>query len=467
MRLTPPAAAYDRLSPMLADRDQCEALLDALNQHPGPIDPRWFVAVAPLLGGHQDIRAAYVFGDHPMPEAFRALERELAKHVDDKADVPVGFYEAIDRLALRAESAPLWGRIPALLVRAAQKAGKHTDYRLTRPLGLLETIGAGLVVEQLREAAAAATGKAKRAFEALLPRNLVAPAEPRAKPRADRDLELRTRLEAAGLAEDRVDEVLAHVRTRIDLAPRKAQDAALGTTRFGGMPDLPKGIDWPHHTCSEATLGKQLVLSPTDYKAGTFPAAVKSKVHVPLSFIAQVALDELAPHDIDRVVKATGMLWFFARPEIHVDTRGDLPHLACAVIHAAKPGKLARAKPPATLPTSAQYAPATVTISHTRSIPPFNVAPISGLGLVDSERAHYERAMRADEHGATPHAALGWARAAYFLGLPGARQELLLRVGSESASGFSFGDADPMFFLIKRADLARNHFGAAWCVIDE
>jgi uncharacterized protein YwqG len=59
------------------------------------------------------------------------------------------------------------------------------------------------------------------------------------------------------------------------------EPAALGTTRFGGRPDLPDGVNWP------------------DGPDG------------PLAFLGQVALAEVAPLDVDRVLPPAGTVWFF------------------------------------------------------------------------------------------------------------------------------------------------------------
>jgi uncharacterized protein YwqG len=60
-----------------------------------------------------------------------------------------------------------------------------------------------------------------------------------------------------------------------------SEPSAFGTTRFGGRPDLPDAIPWP-----EGPDG-------------------------PLAFLGQIALAEVAPLDVDRVLPPSGTLWFF------------------------------------------------------------------------------------------------------------------------------------------------------------
>ncbi len=69
------------------------------------------------------------------------------------------------------------------------------------------------------------------------------------------------------------------------LVTRKAvrADLALGASRLGGEPDLTPGSAWPEHN------------------------------GVPLPFLAQLRLEDVAPHDVHRVLPQSGLLSFFAR----------------------------------------------------------------------------------------------------------------------------------------------------------
>jgi uncharacterized protein YwqG len=59
------------------------------------------------------------------------------------------------------------------------------------------------------------------------------------------------------------------------------EPSVMGTTRFGGRPDLPNSVSWP--------------IGP----------------HGPLAFLGQIALHEVHPFDICRVLPRSGMLTFF------------------------------------------------------------------------------------------------------------------------------------------------------------
>jgi uncharacterized protein YwqG len=54
----------------------------------------------------------------------------------------------------------------------------------------------------------------------------------------------------------------------------------LGTTKIGGKPDVPKGFEWPKYYDN------------------------------PLSFIAQINMAEIVPFDTERILPASGMLYF-------------------------------------------------------------------------------------------------------------------------------------------------------------
>ncbi len=93
--------------------------------------------------------------------------------------------------------------------------------------------------------------------------------------------DLRTRIHEVGLghhAEALLDVASAAIR----LSPRRMDDdGPLGTTRLGGLPDLPSGVAWP---VVDGVL---------------------------LEFVGQFQLADLAPYDVEGRLPPTGMLYFF------------------------------------------------------------------------------------------------------------------------------------------------------------
>ncbi|MBL8885206.1 MAG: DUF1963 domain-containing protein [Phycisphaerales bacterium] len=78
------------------------------------------------------------------------------------------------------------------------------------------------------------------------------------------------------------DAILATARPAARILTRKAaSESMMGRSRFGGVPDLPSGLEWP------------------------------SKDGRPLDFLAQIALAEVAAHGAEASISSSGYLWFF------------------------------------------------------------------------------------------------------------------------------------------------------------
>lgn len=68
----------------------------------------------------------------------------------------------------------------------------------------------------------------------------------------------------------------------------------LGTSKIGGKPHLPADFVWPYY-------------DGTNFEGDA--------VHLPLTFIAQIALDEIQPLDAEHLLPKTGHLYFFYEVE--------------------------------------------------------------------------------------------------------------------------------------------------------
>ena len=79
------------------------------------------------------------------------------------------------------------------------------------------------------------------------------------------------------------DATIERLLPAIALAAQRADDDAIavGASKFGGAPDVPAGFAWP------------------------------SWDERPLSFMAQINLEEIAPFDIENKLSASGLLLFF------------------------------------------------------------------------------------------------------------------------------------------------------------
>lgn len=96
--------------------------------------------------------------------------------------------------------------------------------------------------------------------------------------------ELRVEMDERGLS-DYYDTMapLAKNSIQITLAEQEDEDIPVGASKFGGLPDLPEGVEW--------------------FRTG--------ETDIPMSFVAQVNFAEAAPYDLEQKLPESGMLYFF------------------------------------------------------------------------------------------------------------------------------------------------------------
>lgn len=102
---------------------------------------------------------------------------------------------------------------------------------------------------------------------------------------------MRELIEQHGLS-DRTDEIMADARPSIHLTLRYDVDEAdipIGVSKMGGSPDVPEGFEFPKWN--------------EQY----------------LSFIAQIRLSDAKPFDLENLLPATGMLYFFCEFGLYLD----------------------------------------------------------------------------------------------------------------------------------------------------
>jgi uncharacterized protein YwqG len=106
-----------------------------------------------------------------------------------------------------------------------------------------------------------------------------------------------------GLA-DKADALMALVRPSVRIFTQPADDSTIpvGVSKIGGNPDLPPDFEWPmwEHEPSDS------------YKAilAQYNQPLPDKIR-PLGFLAQFNLAEVAPYDVEHLLPASGMLYFF------------------------------------------------------------------------------------------------------------------------------------------------------------
>lgn len=298
---------------------------------------------------------------------------------------------------------------------------------------------------------------------------------------------------------------------RLRAAPPPAAGGAIGASRLGGRPDLPRGLPWPT---------ARLRVPP--------PSAgfIRDHPHLPvlpasgvlaLPFIAQLRLDELAPLDEERRLPRSGLLAFFYNPVAFYSDTGPAPSIRDGrtghaygvydhgtagnwrVLHLRDDaGALAPAAPPPGPPLPAAYGARALRYAREATLPAVETAAIGepggaggGLALTAEEWEDYAELRREARGDARAHRLLGHedstqpyalergyaaAREALFPGLPPfadldtaarraetATSRLLLQVDEED-NGMRFGRDGRLFFFIRDADLAAARFDRAWAI---
>jgi len=219
-----------------------------------------------------------------------------------------------------------------------------------------------------------------------------------------------------------------------------AMDGALdllpiGASRLGGVPDLPPGTAWP------------------------------DRDGVPMEFVAQIRLADLASLPAAARLPQDGSLVFFWNSQW---TCSDMEREArlCAVIHAR--GELERATPPriewkSEFSSEPQIAPflhgmAGLTFEAALSLPG-GVSPfISGDWWQDFQAEHGGELTGVEQF--HHNFLLGYVDEQGYVDAHanGTEDQLLLQLDSEDAAELNFGDANKLFFLLTKAELAAGYF---------
>ena len=475
-----PATAFERLAARFeAELGQtysnfARGLFEALDAPwAQPLDPRWYPLLVRFYDHQESVVLAPIMARHCCPAAVRALCEFLeARHAAGLS----WLHDVGDTLSAWKDP----GTVPTVArAVAAALQRKLANFELTLPLDLLVELGDPSVLPRLRELAAGARGKAKQALTAAIealqaPSPEPAPPPPlapkkaaRAKPaataakvEAPERAALRERLGSAGLSVVRVERLVALARPRILVHAGRGAPSRPGASRLGGEPDLPAGAAWPMYRASRKTLARYV----DDLDGLGFSTEGKDLL-VPLAFVGQLSLADLAPFDAEGRLPAQGLLSFFVRQQI-VDLQGELGLLASTVLFTEAPGASLEPLPaPALLPARERVAACGLTFH--RDLPPPPMAVADGLSLLAGEREAYGAFLAAQPAEQAPASLLGHARAVYYLGLPAKGQTLLLEVSSQAPPGFTWGDCSSIFFVLPDKALAARDFTAVTCLADE
>ncbi|HJS85803.1 MAG TPA: YwqG family protein [Acetobacteraceae bacterium] len=263
--------------------------------------------------------------------------------------------------------------------------------------------------------------------------------------------ELRASLLTGGLARI-ADAVIAQSAESIRLrtTPIAEGQLPLGATKIGGQPDLAPGVAWP------AWQG------------------------VPQSFIAQIALPDLAPYAASRVLPTTGLLSFFSDAEQLAAGYDPGDRGGWLVTYTDAAPRALRRTP---RPGGDSFAACAVRFAPEVTLPMLDVLRAE-FDLTDGEVEAYwaldRRVYPPDGSGQVIHRLLGHPQpiqddmrttlqfAASVPGPPAAGAadwRLLLQVDSDDAARMMWGDVGRLYYWLPAAALARRDFSAAWLIL--
>jgi Domain of unknown function (DUF1963) len=227
---------------------------------------------------------------------------------------------------------------------------------------------------------------------------------------------------------------------------------ALGESRIGGVPDLPRGVAWPRHRFSRAETE-----SWPDYSQRELVEAIATGIvteeptHVALAlpFVAQLDLSKLAPHQ--EAFPRHGHLWLFADQTTATGDVAGYPTCACACLYVEDP-ELVTATPPPVSETLPAFA---LDFAKELALPDAN-----DLGLDGDDWYRYSEILKSLSQPEPRHACLVRAEYGSIAQVPAEGHVGILRVDSDYGDDYTlnWGDAAWITFAIPEAALAAKRF---------
>ena len=193
----------------------------------------------------------------------------------------------------------------------------------------------------------------------------------------------------------------------------RTETFALGQSRIGGAPDLPKGTVWPRHRWLRSETSQWPAYAREDLTNAIERGEVLEELHhvaLALPFVAQLDLAELGQLD-PRFARA-GHLWLFADQQTTVGEIGDYPYQASACLY-AEGGELERVTPPPTPETLPGLALTFATATGDQAEPRHALWPARYEGVIGAvPPAGYQGLLRVDSD-YTLDPVINWGDAAW------------------------------------------------------
>ena len=249
---------------------------------------------------------------------------------------------------------------------------------------------------------------------------------------------------------------------RLHATPVDEATLAVGVSKLGGVPDLPSALAWP------------------DWKG------------LPQSFIGQIRLADVRSYDINHVLPADGMLWFFydAKQETYGDNPADRG--GWRVLFSGDLSNLRRLSAPAALPAASLFHAASLSFADEMTLSQFPDMEIPHFDWTDDEQHQYETLlsnMRSPaERSQSEHQLLGFPdtiqddmRLECQLASHGITDadspdasaltkgamdwQLLLQIDSDDRLGMRWGDNGLLYYWITSTAMQSCQFDTAWFVL--
>jgi uncharacterized protein YwqG len=278
---------------------------------------------------------------------------------------------------------------------------------------------------------------------------------------------LRKQMEESGLGEvtDKLEKLM-RLSIRLKATAVSEADLKPGSSKLGGVPDLPEGTTWPE--CDG----------------------------VPMALLAQFRLRDVAPYDDEGQLPKSGMLYFFYETKEQkwgFDPK-DRGHWK-VIYYDGELAGLRPATPPATLPKESRFRACRLTFSNEITLPSWESESVKRLNLSKDAWEKYVALPGAGcGEGQTVHRLLGHpeqiqgdmqlecqcASSGLYMGDPTGYNDprrpalekgasdwrLLLQIDSdENNMGAMWGDVGRVYFWIRQQDLRKNDFGNVWLVL--
>jgi uncharacterized protein YwqG len=227
-----------------------------------------------------------------------------------------------------------------------------------------------------------------------------------------------------------------------------AEALPLGASRFGGIPDLPAGAGWP------------------------------ARDDVPMEFVAQLRLADVAPHDQSGLLPASGSLLFFYNSQWTTFDQ-DEDHACCAVIFHDGPDSALVRTPPPRVEFQDEFSPAPRLAPRVHGLAALSFEPVEavpgGAGpwigedsplhdlWPDLQADFGPRLCPTTDGPSRQNHLLGYIDGEDYVGAHanGCDDQLLLQLDSDSSADFQWGDCDRLYFVLRREELLARDFSRA------